>query len=79
MISVEQRPSPTFNVVTRSGATTEIQNKEQQPNEAWVRKAPAKVPAFDIEREKDTFMEAKRDFAAPNTSIIPAQQLQQQS
>ena len=79
IIFVEQRPTPAINVVTQSGATTEVQTKEQQPDEAWVRKAPAKVPAFDIEREKEIFMEAKRDFAAPNTSVIPAQQLQQQS
>ena len=56
----------------------EVQNKEQQPDEAWVCKAPEKVPAFDIEREKETFMEAKRDFAAPSTSVAPAQQHQQQ-
>ena len=76
MISVEQRPAPAINVVTRSGATTEAQNKEKQPAEAWVRKAPEKIPAFDVEREKETFMEAKRDFADPNTSVIPAQQPQ---
>ena len=57
----------------------EVQNKEKQPDEAWVRNAPEKFPAFDIEREKETFMEAKRDFAAPNTSVAPAQQPQQQS
>ena len=76
MISVEQRPVPTINVVTQSGATMEVQNKEQHPDEAWVRRAPAKVLAFDIEREKETFMEAKRDFAAPSTSVALAQQHQ---
>ena len=49
-----------------------MQNKEKQPAEAWVRKAPEKIPAFDVEREKETFMEAKRDFADPNTSVAPA-------
>ena len=58
---------------------TEVQNKEKQPAEAWVWKAPEKIPAFDIEREKETFMEAKRDFAAPSTSVAHAQQHQQQS
>ena len=76
---MEQRPVPTINVVTRSGATTEVKNKEKQPAEAWVRKAPKKILAFDIEREKETFTEAKRDFAAPSTSVAPAQQHQQQS
>ena len=50
MISFEQRPAPSINVVTRSGATTEAQNKEKQPAEAWVRKAPEKIPTFDVER-----------------------------
>ena len=77
MIFVEQRPGPTINVVTRSGATTHIQNKEKQPDEAWVRKAPEKVPTFDIEREKETFMESKRDFIDPSTSVAPAQPHQQ--
>ena len=79
MISIEQRLAPAINFVTRIGATTEAQNKEKQPAEAWVRKAPEKIPAFDVKREKETFMETKRDFADPNTSVVPAQQPQQQS
>ena len=74
LIAMEQWPVPAINVVTRSGATTEVQNKEKQPVEAWVRKAPEKIPAFDVEREKETFMEAKRDFANPSTSVAPVQQ-----
>jgi len=77
MITVEQRPVPAINVVTRSGATTQVQTKEKQPDEAWVRKTPEKIPAFDVEREKETFMEAKKDFADPSTSVAPAQQHQQ--
>ena len=72
MITVDQRPVPDINVVTRSGAMTHIQNMEKQLDEAWVRKAPEKVPAFDIEREKETFMEAKRDFVDPSSSVAPA-------
>ena len=56
----------------------EVQNKEKQPVEAWVQKAPEKIP-FDVEREKETFMEAKRYFADPSTPVAPAQQPQQQS
>ena len=78
MISVEQRPTLAINVVTQSGATMHIQNNKKHPDEAWVRKAPEKVPAFDIEREKETFMESNRDFAAPSTSVAPVQQHQQQ-
>ena len=60
MIAIEQRPVPAIYVVTRSGATTQIQNKEKQPDEAWVRKAPEKIPTFDVGREKETFLEAKK-------------------
>ena len=49
-----------------------------QPDEAWVRKTPEKILAFDVGREKETFMEAKKDFADPITSVTPAQQHQQQ-
>ena len=68
MISVGKRPIPALNVVTRSGVTTEAQNKGKEVEETWVRKTPEKIPAFDIAREKATFMEARKDFAAPNTS-----------
>ena len=73
MISVEQRPAPAINVVTRSGATMHIQPVDKQPDEAWVRKAPVKFPAFDIEREKETFMEAKKDFVDSITIVAPVQ------
>ena len=52
MITVKKRPVPAINVVTRSGATTQVQNTEKQPNEARVRKTPEKIPAFDVNREK---------------------------
>ena len=73
MISVEQRSSPAINVVTRSGATTQIQPAEKQPDEAWVRKAAVKVPAFDIERENETFMEAKKDFVYSSPAVATTQ------
>ena len=50
MITIEQRPIPAINVVTRSVATTQVQNKEKQPDEDWVRKTPEKVPTFDVGR-----------------------------
>ena len=74
MIVVEQRPTPTINVVTRSGTTTQIQHQEKQLDEAWVRKAPDKIPTFDVGREKETFLEAKKDFADPRPPVAPAQQ-----
>ena len=39
---------------------------------------PEKIPAFDVGRERGTFMEAKKDFADPITSIETTQQHQQQ-
>ena len=73
MISVEPRPAATINVVTQSGATTHPQHTETQPADTWVRKAPAKIPAFDITQERETFMEVKKDFAGPSSSVAPAQ------
>jgi len=73
MLSVEKRPDPVIHVVTRSGVTTEVQNKGKQVEEPWVRKTPEKIPAFDIAREKGTFMEARNDFATPNTSVATTQ------
>ena len=58
MITAEKRPGLAIHVVTRSGTMTEVQNKGKQVEEPWVRKTPEKIPAFDIGREKGTFMEA---------------------
>ena len=55
-----------------------MQNKGKQPDEAWVRKTPEKIPAFDVGREKGTFMEAKKYFVDPRTSVATTQQHQQQ-
>ena len=52
MITVEQIPILAINIVTRSGAKMEVKNKEKQPDEAWVRKTPNKIPTFDVGREK---------------------------
>ena len=78
MIAVEKIFVPVVNVVTRNGATTQLQNKEKQPDEAWVRKTPEKIPSFNVGREKGTFMEAKKDFADPRTSVATTQQHDQQ-
>ena len=75
MISIEKRPVLAINVVTRSGATTQVQNKEKQLDKAWVRKTPKKIPAFNVGREKGTFMEAKKsenissNYATTSTTI----------
>jgi len=44
-------------------------DKGKQPKEStWVRKAPMKEPKFDLERTKETFMEAKKSFTDASTS-----------
>ena len=57
---------------------TQVQTKEKQPDGAWVPKTPQKIPAFDVGREKETFMEAKKDVYDPGTSVAPMQYHQQQ-
>ena len=76
LISVEQRPAPTINVVTQSGATTHRQDTETQLAEAWVRKALEKVPTFASEREQETVMVTKHDFVDPTIAVAPTQQHQ---
>ena len=76
MIVVEKRPVPALNVVTRSGTMMQVPNKGKQPDEAWVCKTPEKSPAFNVGREKGTFMEAKKYFADPRTSVATTQQHQ---
>ena len=70
MISIEPRPVAAINIVTQSGATTHLQNAERQPDEDEV---PAKFPS-----EHETVMEAQRDDVAPSTTVVPAQQHQQE-
>ena len=79
MIAVEPRPIPAVNVVTRSGATTDAQCQAKQPNEDWVCKAVGKTPAFDVRREKETFLEARQDFADPDLPVANKQHQQLQS
>ena len=79
LIAVEPRPIPAVNVVTRSGATIDAQCQVKQPDEAWVRKAIEKTPAFDVRREKETFLEARQDFANPDLPAANKQHQQLQS
>ena len=57
---------------------TDAQSKGRQPDEAWVRKAVVKAPAFDVRREKETFLEARQDFANPESSVANKQHQQSQ-
>lgn len=48
--------------------TTSDDKGKQLEESAWVHKAPTKETEFDLERMKDTFMEAKKSFTETSTS-----------
>jgi len=69
MRSKPHEEDPNMNMMLRSGATTG-ENKGKQPEEdTWVRKAPIKETKLELERAKETFMEAKKSFAEASTSV----------
>lgn len=58
---------PNVNIVLRSGITIG-DDKDKQPEEsALVRKASTKEPKFNLERAKETFMEANNSFMEAST------------
>jgi len=70
MRSEPREEDPNVNIVLRSGITT-MDDKGKQPEEStWVCKAPMKELEFDLERAKETFMEAKKSFVDAFTSGI---------
>jgi len=69
MIRSEPREKdPNVNIMLRSGITTGDDKGKQPEESVWVHKAPTKEPEFDLERTKETFMEAKKSFAEASTS-----------
>ena len=65
LIVVEPKePEPTVNIVTRSGASTSGTSQETEKNtsQGWVRRAPTKATALDLQKNKETFHEAKASF-----------------
>ena len=56
------------NIVLRSGITMGDEKGKQPEESAWVHKAPTKELEFDLERAKETFMEAKKSFMEASTS-----------
>src|SRR5271155_324546 len=64
-IAAEQKePEPRVNVVTRSGATTSntSQDAVQKIGTQWVRKAPEKSTPPDLQKNKETYQQAKTFF-----------------
>lgn len=62
------KEDPNVNMVLRSGVTIREDKGKQIEEDTWVRKAPTKEPKFDLERAKETFMEAKKSFLEASTS-----------
>ena len=68
MRSEPREEDPNVNIVFRRGITTSDDKGKQSEESVWVRKAPTKEPKFDLERTKETFMEAKKSFTKDSTS-----------
>ena len=79
LILVEQRPTAAINVVTRSGATTHIQNTQKQPVEVGARKASEHVPTLNTTKYQAPVKVAQCDIVDPRTAAVPARQPQSAS
>lgn len=56
------------NIVLQSGLTTGVDKGKQPEDIIWVHKALVKEVEFDLERAKETFMEAKKSFIDTSSS-----------
>ena len=68
LIAVEPKePEPAINIVTQSGASTSGTSQEtgQNTSQGWVRRAPTKATALNLQKNKETFHEAKASFDEP--------------
>ena len=68
MRSEPREEDPTVNLMLRSGFMIGGDKGKKPKESMWVCKAPAKEPKFDLERTKETFMEAKKSFTEASTS-----------
>ena len=84
LISTEQKePEPRFNIVTHSGASTSRTSQDAKKNTGpkWVCKATNKSTPLDLQKNKETFQQAKNLFTDPTPSvsqIFPHRGIQQQ-
>lgn len=58
---------PNMNMVLRSSTTIGKDKGRRPEEETWVCKASTKELEFDLERAKETFMEAKKSFIEAST------------
>lgn len=69
MMRFEPRMEDTnVNSVLWSDITMGDDKGKQSEESAWVRKAPIREPEFDLDRAKETLMEAKKSFVEASTS-----------
>ena len=71
LIAAEQKePEPRVIIVTCSGASTSrtSQNTEKNTGPEWVRKATNKSTPLDLQKNKETFQQAKTFFTEPTAS-----------
>ena len=71
LISVEQSNLDSkLNIITRSGLSTKgLQpNNPIQSSDVLVRRLDAKKPIFDVQKEKEAFMQARSEFCTGETS-----------
>ena len=71
LIAAEQaEPEPRVNSMTRSGVSTSRTSQETKKNigQEWVHRAPSKAIPLDLQKNKETFHEAKASFDEPTQS-----------
>ena len=76
LIAAEQEePEPRVNIVTCNGASTSgtPEDSEKKTGPEWVRKATNKSTPLDLQKNKETFQEAKTFFDDPMQSGVPQQ------
>ena len=63
----QQEPEPRVNIVTHSGASTNGTSPDTEKNTGpeWVYKATTKSIPLDLQKNKETFQEAKNFFNDP--------------
>ena len=85
LIAVEQKePEPRVNIVTRSGASTSSTSQDDAKNTGpeWVHKETNKSTPLDLQKNKETFQQAKNFFTEPIASgsqVLPCRDVLQET
>ena len=85
LIAAKQKePELRFNIVTRRGASTSGTSSDTEKNTGpeWVRKATTKSIPLDLQKNKETFQEAKTFFNDPTQlglQVHPSRGIPQQT